>query len=95
MADKRPGKGVKPMDLHRRVEAARADLFEVADAVLIIACKVGGQTDAGEVLVMRHSGSSMMMKGAVLQLVEEGFIFDGMLDTDAEAAEADDEDDAD
>jgi hypothetical protein len=95
MADKRPGKGVKPMDLRRRVDAALAEVFGAADAVLIIASKVGGQADTGEVLIMRHAGSTLTIKGAVLQLVEEGFIYDGMLDAGSETAEADDEDDAD
>jgi hypothetical protein len=56
---------------------------------------VGGQADTGEVLIMRHAGSTLTIKGAVLQLVEEGFIYDGMLDAGSETAEADDEDDAD
>ena len=91
---KKPGKGARPMNFARRVEAALADLYPFADAVLIIACKTGTGSDMGETVVMRHAGNSLMMEGAVMRLAEGGELFEGMT-VDAEKDEKEPDEDGD
>lgn len=75
---KQPGEGAKSTTLPRRVERALADVFELADGVLIIAVRSGGATDPGEVVVMRHAGSTLMLEGGISGLIDHGLLRSGM-----------------
>lgn len=91
-SNKKPGKGARPTNFARRVEAALADLYPYADAVLIIACKSGTGSDMGETVIMRHAGTSLMMEGAVMRLAEGGELFQGMtVDTGIDGDDDDEE----
>jgi hypothetical protein len=90
---KKPGRGARPTNIARRVQAAIDDLYPYADAVLIIACKAGTGSDMGETVVMRHAGTSLMMEGAVMRLADAGELFPGMtVDAEKEDPDEDGED---